>query len=70
MYNGNFGIAVQASSKSLIVKNMAGWSGPSGYGSGYSIGAGNTYGPIILLGNGQIATPATGWENFDDYTIP
>jgi hypothetical protein len=64
MQNVAYGVQVLANKNNLIVRNNA--SSPGAL-SAYNIPAGNTYGPIVILGSGLITGVgnSTGWENFD-----
>lgn len=69
MQNVAYGVQVLANKSNLVVRNNA--SAPGAV-SAYNIPAGNTYGPLVILGFGVItgAGNSTGWENFDYYVIP
>lgn len=73
-------IYVASSAANAIINNgtLKNWGGQGvnasapGAVSAYNIPAGNTYGPLVILGFGLItgAGNSTGWENFDYYVIP
>jgi hypothetical protein len=61
------GIAVVLNGHNLVVRNSAECA--NYYTQPYSLPAGNCWGPLVDLSAGQIAS-ATGWENFQYYTLP